>query len=246
MPAISSSYPHVSVTLQERAHTMTACRRLYRFRSLCVLLLLLGTAAAGVAQDDDAGNWPGFNADNTVRGTVTAAAPNTFTIRTDEGTIYKVLYSVNSRIMANRGPAKPADIHTGDMLIATGNVDNKTKIVGAAVLIGIDAEEVRKARAGLGKTWTAGKITSIALGDTPKITLERLDGASQTFVVDENTSFKHHHESITLGDIKSGDSLRAEGHLNGKVFLATNVYLFNPGEHPDPANPSRGNQGDRP
>ncbi len=214
---------------------------------LAILSSMLMLVQPAVAQDET-GSWPGFNDSNTIRGTVTASGPNTFTVRTDDGVTYKVLYSVNSRVIANRGPAKPTDIHTGDMLIATGNVDNGAKTVGAAVLIGIDAEEVRKARAGLGKTWTAGKITSVDLGDEPRITLDRLDGVKQTFSVDENTSFKHHHESITLADIKAGESLRADGHLSGKTFLATNVYLFRAGERSDsdPSSPEPGrSHGDR-
>lgn len=222
---------HMSNAL--RQHVSTALVRVLG------LALLLTSAAS--AQDDTTG-WPGFNDSNTVRGTVTASGTNTFTIRTDDGVTYKVLYSVNSRVMANRGQAKPADIHTGDMLIATGNVDPAAKTVGAAVLIGIDAEEVKKARAGLGKTWTAGKITAVELGDEPRITLDRLDGLKQTFAVDENTSFKHRHESITLADIKAGESLRADGHLSGKTFLATNVYLFKAGEHGD-SDPSSAGSG---
>jgi len=204
------------------------------FRALfCLFAVVALTVVSGyrACAQDDPSSMAGFNADNTVRGTVTASGPNNFTIRTDDGVVYKVLYSVNSRVMADRGPAKPADIHVGDMLLASGNVDNKAKTVGAAVLIGIDAEQVRKAREGLGKTWTAGRITAIDLGDVPRITLDRLDGVKQTLQVDENTSFKHHHESITLDDIKAGDSLRADGHLEGKIFVATNVFIFNPGEH---------------
>jgi hypothetical protein len=205
-------------------------------RWTAITLTFVVTSWHARAQDDP-GAFSGFQPGNTIRGTVTASGPSTFTIRTDEGDIYKVLYSVNSRIIVNRGAAKPSDIHTGDMLIATGNVDNRAKTVGAAVLIGVYAEEVRKAREGLGKTWTAGKITAIDLGDTPKITVTRLDGVTQTFEVDENTSFKHRHDSITLADLKTGDSVRAEGHLNGKVFLATTVHLFVPGEGREPGVP---------
>ena len=210
-----------------------------------LLLSLAGAVACliAAAQDDSSG-WVGFNPDNTIRGTVTAGGAGTFTIRTDEGAVYKVLYSVNSRIMANRGPAKAADIHTGDMLIATGNVDNAAKTVGAAVLIGVPADEVRKMREGLGKTWTAGKITAVAMDDTPRITLARLDGANQTIDVDENTSFKRHHESITMADIKAGESLRADGHLVGKTFLAETVSVFMPGERGEmPAGPAGQNKG---
>jgi len=187
--------------------------------------------APSLRAQDDPGNFPGINAGNTVRGTVTASSPNAFSIRTDEGETWKVLYSANSRIVKDRGPVKPTDIHAGDMLIATGNVDTKAHTVGAALLFSLDADDVRKAREGLGKTWTAGKVKAVDLGDTPKITLDRLDGVTQTFFVDENTSFQHRHESITLADIKAGDSVRAEGHLSGKLFLATSVHLFIPGEH---------------
>jgi hypothetical protein len=199
--------------------------------TFCPAVLLLILAAAYAHAQDDPGSFPGFTPENTIRGTVTATSTNVFTIRTDEGETYKVLYSVNSRIVKDRGPAKSSDIHIGDMMIATGNLDKKAHTVGAAILLGVDAEDVKKAREGLGKTWTAGKVTAIHLGDEPTITLDRLDGVKQTFAVDENTSFQHRHESITLGDIKTGDSLRADGHLNGKLFLATSVHLFTAGEH---------------
>ena len=202
-----------------------------RFSLPLAAALILALSPAHAQDEDEATGWPGFNADNTVRGTVTGAGINSFTIRTDDGTPYKVLYSVNSRIMANRGPGKAADIHTGDMLIATGNLDTKAKTVGAAVLIGVAADEVKKAREGLGKTWTAGRITAVSIGDAPKITLSRLDGINQTIEVDENTSFKRHHESITLADIKAGEGLRADGHLVGRSFLAATVNVFTPGHY---------------
>ncbi len=204
--------------------------RLHAFQKLALVLVCAMPLPAAHAQDDTTG-WPGFNADNTVRGTVTTAAPSTFTIRTDDGASYKVLYSVNSRFLIDRGPAKAADIHQGDMLIAVGDLDTSAKTIGAAVLIGVSAEAVRKAREGLGKTWTAGKITSIAIADEPKIALARLDGVAQTIEVDENTSFKRHHDSITMADIKVGEGLHADGHLVGKIFLATTVNVFAPGEH---------------
>jgi hypothetical protein len=202
-----------------------------RLSLLLAATLAFALGAAHAQDEDEATGWPGFNADNTIRGTVISAAPNTFNIRTDDGATYKVLYSVNSRIMANRGPGKAADIHTGDMLIATGNLDNKAKTIGAAVLIGVGADEVKKARDGLGKTWTAGRITAVSMSDAPKITLSRLDGINQTIAVDENTSFKRHHESITMADIKAGEGLRAEGHLVGKAFLAATVNVFTPGHY---------------
>jgi len=68
-----------------------------------------------------------FGRGNGVRGTVTAAAAGSFTIRTDEGDTYKVFYSPNTRLMKDRQPIEAADIHVGDMLMAGGLVDAKAK-----------------------------------------------------------------------------------------------------------------------
>ena len=77
-------------------------------------ILALGVAmAAGpvsLAQEDngmgppDGGVGQAFGKGNGVRGTVTAAAAGSFTIRTDEGDTYKVLYSPNTRLMKDRQP----------------------------------------------------------------------------------------------------------------------------------------------
>ena len=103
--------------------------------------------------------WYGaaFGRGNGVRGTVTAAAASSFTIRTDEGDTYQVLYSPNTRLMKDRQPIEAADIHVGDMLMAGGMVDAKAKTVGAVFLVDIDAKEVRKARAALRQDLGDGK-----------------------------------------------------------------------------------------
>ena len=48
-----------------------------------------------------------FGRGNGVRGTVTAAGVSSFTIRTDEGDTYQVLYSPNSRLMKIASPLRP-------------------------------------------------------------------------------------------------------------------------------------------
>ena len=157
-----------------------------------------------------------------VRGTITEVAGSTITIKTDEGEIYKVLTGANTRIMKDRQPAKVSDIHAGDMLVAGGEVDPKAKTVGAVFAAIIDAEQVKKMRADLGKTWLAGEVTSIQ--DT-NITVKRIDGISQTFSVDENTSFKKRRESITLADIQTGDHIGARGAIKDGVFVAEVVTV---------------------
>ena len=169
-----------------------------------------------LAQEDngmgppDGGDGMGqaFGRGNGVRGTVTAAAAGSFTIRTDEGDTYKVLYSPNTRLMKDRQPIEAADIHVGDMLMAGGLVDAKAKTVGAVFVLDIDAQEVRNARAAFGKTWVIGKVTAI---HELKITIERAgDKQAQIVAVDENTSFRKHREDVTLADVKVGDMISAD------------------------------------
>ena len=123
----------------------------------------------------------------------------------------------------SRDAIRASEIQTGDMIFAAGNVDAKKKTVGAAILIDIPSEEVRKAREGLGKTWTAGKITAIT---GTKIETQRLDGVEQKIAVDENTSFREKHDSVTLADLRPGEGFRAEGHVMNGTFTATTLTVF--------------------
>ncbi len=172
------------------------------------------------AQEDDGMGPPdggdgmgrAFGRGNGVRGTVTAAGASSFTIRTDEGDTYQVLYSPNTRLVKDRQPIAAADVHVGDMLMAGGLVDAKAKTVGAVIVVDIDAKEVRNARAAFGKTWVVGKVTAI---HELKITIERAgDKQSQIVAVDENTSFRKRREDVTLADVKVGDMISAQGALH--------------------------------
>ena len=206
-------------------------RRGLRLSAAGVLLVLgatmLATCEARAQADNDQG-WAQFSRDNTLRGTVVSAAPGgkndgSFAVKTDTGQPWRVLYGANTRLMKDRGPIRPSEIQAGDMIFAAGNVDAKKKTVGAAILIDIPAEEVRKAREGLGKTWAAGKIISIA-GTT--IQVHRLDGVEQKIAVDENTSFREKHDSVTLADLRPGEGFRAEGHVTNGIFIATTFTVF--------------------
>ena len=134
-----------------------------------------------------------------------------------------MLYGVNTRLVKGRDTIRAADIQMGDMIFAAGNVDAKKKTVGAAILIDIPAEEVRKAREGLGKTWAAGKIRAI---EGTKIQVHRLDGVEQKIAVDESTSFREKHDSVTLADLRPGEGFRAEGHVMNGTFTATTLTVF--------------------
>ena len=127
-------------------------------------------------------------------GTVTEAAADHYTIKTETGESYTVHFSVNTRIMkqgagmrergegGERGqgaggggnppqPIKAADIKVGDAIGVMGEVDAAAKSVGATVIVQIDPERAKQMRemlANYGKTWLMGKVTAI---DGVKITL---------------------------------------------------------------------------
>jgi hypothetical protein len=182
-----------------------------------------------------------------LQGTVTEVAADHYTIKTDSGDIYRVNFSVNTRIMkqpgqrplpgqaAHRGTGpmaqpvqiKPEEIKAGDPVGVIGQVDPSTKSVGAIVVVLIDPERAKlmqEMRANFGKTWIQGKVTAIS--GTSVTLLGSLDNTSRTFVADESTSFRKRREPITLADIQVGDMMRVEGALKDGNFVAAKVNVM--------------------
>jgi hypothetical protein len=159
-------------------------------------LLLIATAVAMpatvLAQDGQDGPRQGggaFAGGQMVRGTVTAATADHLTVKTEAGEIYQVSVSANTRVSKDRQPVKMADIKVGDVVGAMGVLDAPTKTVHAVFVGVMDAEQVKKARENMGKTYITGKVTAIDM-DALKVTVMRTDGVSQVIAVDEQTSFK--------------------------------------------------------
>lgn len=124
-----------------------------------------------------------------VRGTVTAATADHLTVKTDAGEVYQIALSANTRLTKERQPVKVGDIKVGDGVGAMGVLDPATKTVHAVFVAVVDAEQVKKARENMGKTYITGKVTAIDM-DALKITVMRPDNVSQVIGVDEQTSFK--------------------------------------------------------
>ncbi|HLY42525.1 MAG TPA: DUF5666 domain-containing protein [Terracidiphilus sp.] len=182
-------------------------------------------------------------------GTVTEVAADHYTIKTELGETYTVHYSVNTRIMKQpprpqgargeeRGMGgggnppqaiKASDIKVGDAIAASGEVDANAKSVGAVFVMLIDperAKQMREMEANYGKTWLAGRVTAI---NDAKVTLEGgPKNETQTFVADENTTFRKRRDPITLGDIHPGDMVRVDGAVKDGSFLATSVAVMGP------------------
>jgi hypothetical protein len=226
------------------------------------LLLLAAITALSVmlqAQqepDDERGGGVSFAGGQMVRGTVTATTADHLTVKTEAGDIYQVAISANTRVTKERQPLKLADIKPGDGVGAMGVLDPATKTVHAVFVGVIDAEQIKKAREGMGKVYITGKVTVIDL-DGLKLTVLRPDGVSQVMGVDEQTSFKRGGrrmaalasgagvgevgsggsngtaangsqggESITFADVKVGDSVAGRGALKNGTFVPTELGVM--------------------
>ncbi|NYF79295.1 hypothetical protein [Granulicella arctica] len=179
-----------------------------------------------------------------VRGTVTTAASDHLSIKTDKGEAYQIAVTSNTRIMKDRQPVKITDIKPGDGVGAMGLLDAPTKTVHAVFVMVVDAEQARKLREGLGKVYIVGKVQAI---DELKLTILRPDGIVQVIAVDESTSFRKgrprqsmngqasdsdasdsasNAESVTLADIKVGDNVAGKGALKNGVFVPSQLSVM--------------------
>lgn len=236
-------------------------QRMNRRAGAKVLLLAAITAMSVTMQaqqepDDERGGGVSFAGGQMVRGTVTATAADHLTVKTEAGDIYQVVISANTRVTKERQPLKVVDIKAGDGVGAMGVLDPATKTVHAVFVGVIDAEQIKKAREGMGKVYITGKVTAIDL-DGLKLTVLRPDGVSQVIGVDEQTSFKRggrrmaalasgagvgevgsgasngaaasgssSGESITFADVKVGDSVAGRGALKNGTFVPTELGVM--------------------
>ncbi len=217
-----------------------------------IVLTLASWCGAALAQAGDEGQQGpamAMGSGRMVRGTVSAVAGDKISLKTEAGDTYAIALSPNTRLMKERVAVKPADIHVGDGIGAMGEVDQATKTVHALFVSVVDAEQIKKMREAMGKTWISGKVTAI---DETKLTILRSDKVTQVITVDEDTSFKRGGrgmnammqggggpvavpqgansggESITLADVKVGDNVAGQGSVKGGVFVPTTLAVMDP------------------
>jgi len=171
---------------------------------LAALMALPLGAATSQAPDGQGGGRGQFAGMQRVNGEVTAVSGTTVTIKGEDGTVYQVTTTDNTRVMKGQGqvpgqaPApgqnrgtqvKITDIKVGDGLMAAGNLDAPNKTMHALMVMATDAATLKALKDNLGKTYIAGKVTAIDV-DNAKMTVERADKVSQVIGFDETTSFK--------------------------------------------------------
>jgi hypothetical protein len=202
-------------------------------------------------------------------GTVTEAASDHFTIKTELGETYTVHYSVNTRIMKQppgpprrnreagegegaeeRGmersanppqPIKATEIKVGDVIAANGEVDQNAKSIGAVFIMLMDPERVKEMRAMEANFGKTWLAGRVTAIQEVKVTLQGgPKNETHFFVADENTTFRKRRDPITLADIQVGEMVRAEGAVKDGNFIATSVVDMGTPPAGGPGGPQQG------
>jgi hypothetical protein len=210
-----------------------------------------GQDAGGMQQGDRPGRGA-FAGMQRVAGEVTAVSGATLTVKTEDGATIQIVTTDNTRVMKGRGvTVKVAELKVGDGVTAAGMLDAPNKTLHAAMVFAMDAAQVKEMKENLGKTYIVGRVTAIDM-DNAKMTVERPDHVAQTIGFDETTSFRKGGrgggrmgggggagtpaeapeaggESITLADIKVGESVRGTGSVKGGTFVPTELVVMERG-----------------
>lgn len=163
-------------------------------------------------------------------GQITEISGSTMKIKLRDGSTGTVNITSDTRFRKAGQQAQLSDFKVGDNVMVRGDsTGDKTwtaQVVGEAPSQAQMQEMQQRMKDAMGKTMVVGDVKSI---DPPKLTVTRTDGVEQTIEADENTSFrKGRDESITMPDIKVGDTIFARGELKNGTFVPTAINVVPP------------------
>ena len=164
--------------------------------------------------------------------------------------------NADTRFRKDRQEAKLSDFKVGDNIMVRGESTGENSWTAQMIAPAPSQADMQQARQrmkdAMGKTMVVGEVKSI---DAPKLTIQRVDGVEQTIEADENTSIRRGGgmggggdrlrqgaqspggnsaggsaggESITLADIKAGDTISARGELKDGTFVPASINIMDP------------------
>lgn len=208
-------------------------------RIFCALAVMALAVVQISAHAQDRGGGRDLPPGENIFGKVTAVGKNSLTItKLQGGDSLTLKISDSTHVRKDRQPYKFEDVKVDDTVFARGEV--KDGVMQTAILSVVSPEQAQRfmqAQGGggagggfgmgrgnrqgfspedMGKKFIIGEVKAI---NETKLTIARRDGQTQEIEVDENTSFKKNNQSITLPDIKVGDSVFGRGELKNNVFV---------------------------
>jgi uncharacterized protein DUF5666 len=207
-------------------------------RSLLFAAVLI-CLVTSFAQPQDRGGR-NFPPGETVVGKVTSISKDSLVIEPlTSGNPVTIQVSDDTRVSKDRQPVKLAEIKTGDVVFARGQLSGaviQARMVGVLTPQMVERMQQggmsagRGAGAGFnredwGRKFIAGEVKAI---NETRLTIARPEGQTLDIEVDENTSFKRGNESITFPEIKVGDFVRGAGELKKNVFVPKELMVGRP------------------
>src|SRR5579859_5889914 len=229
--------------------------------AVCLLLFSVcaGSALARQSPQDQPGQerrGPGGRQFGTA-GLITEISGSTLKIKQPNGANATVTVTAETRFRKDRQDAKLTDFKVGDNIMVRGESSGENswtaRIVASAPSQADMQEAQQRMKDAMGKTMVIGDVKSV---DSPKLTIQRIDGVEQTIEADENTSIRRGGrpgmggggdrsrqgaqsgagnvvaggggESITLADIKTGDTIVARGELKDGTFVPAAINVIDP------------------
>jgi len=168
-----------------------------------------------------------------VVGKIAAINSGSIEVTKPDGTSVTVEFTDKTEFRKDRQPAKISDFKVGDLVFVRGD-ENADHTVTAQIVGTRTGGGPAGGRGGfgggggfgeMGKDFVAGEVKSV---DAPKLTILRTDNVTQTLELDEETSLRKGHESITMADIHPGDYLVARGASQNHAFVPKNVMVLSP------------------
>lgn len=236
---------------------------------LPLLLMLMMAGATALAQDAVGGQQSSAQQQGSrgqrgegrpgglrgTAGTITAISGDTITIKQAmNDNVVTVKLSDKTQYRKERDTAKLSDFKVGDFIVVRGERSSENEVAAEVVSAappggrfgmggGQGGGPMNANMADLGKTFIVGEVKAI---DGAKITVHRPDNQDQTIQADENTSFRKGRDSITLPDIKVGDTIMGRGEAKDGVFTPVTLNVMDPamrqmrrrqGDQPPPPQP---------
>jgi len=172
-----------------------------------------------------------------VFGKISAIQSDSIELTGQDGSRFSVKVTSSTEFRKERQPAKMSDFKIGDTVAVRTNQDSWNKAGATAVMIvAVPAGGFAGRGSGegsgqfmmqgtMGKDYVVGEVKSI---DVPKLTVVRTDNVTQTLELNEDTSLRRGHESITMADVRLGDHVLARGTVANDVFVPKNVMVISP------------------
>ncbi len=199
--------------------------KLHRRTALAAAVLFFAVTAAAQSNLGAARPAPdiGVMTRHGLAGVVTSISGSDIVMEIPENVTFTVHIGPTTRIASAGQAAALTDIHPGDPILASGEVDDQARTIEAIAITiqnPLAARMFQTLHASFGKTWTAGIVTAVQ-GNA--ITVQRRDGQSQTFSVDESTAWRLNDQQGNSAMIRAGEGIRVQ--LRPGTSVASQVTI---------------------